>query len=1705
MIILIKLISINRSCFMTINGDYSEFTALSPRLEKTKPIIQKKSSQTEIFQKLKTQAKTNKDGATLVCKSIQQVETEDKRYKIGKIAADQGVLSPFVVNYKITDQNLRFELAKKAVMTDVVGVSENIDKYELNQTQRFEIAKLAAILKASTVLDNLEKYDLDSYQILEFLKLAIPADNEIVGMVSGNIHLYQFDQQQSFQIVKLIAVIDPGVFSGNINAYNLNQKQRFKIAKLIAKDHEGLILNILKKLKLTQEQAFEVIKIAAYKGDREFVSDLEQHELSKDQLFQIVKILAAHKASAAISENIDDYEFHRDQRLQIAKLAAAKNGRAVCENIQKYKLNQKHRFKVAKKAMASNKCPALTSLKKFKLTDLQLFDVLKIAATNPGASSISFFIKQCNFTQDQYFELAKIVAMNNGSDVSKYIQNYNLDKVQRFEVAKLAASNGGASYYIHKYEFDSPAWFRQIVELELYGLDQNQRFEIAKTVAPEIGVSFSQVIDLFELNENQRFEIAKQIAIKVKQKILENLDKYELTQYESFEIIKITAKNNDGKDVLDCLKIYQIVEKYHLDKDQLFQVFLIIASNDSRAISKIIEEYNLNQNQRFQLVRIAAVNNGEHLLSDLNTFNLNRDQLFQALKIIASYNGEVCENIDAYKFDQSRRFKIAKISAAYDGKAVLENIAKFQLDQHQIFRILQIIAGKDKSTVFMNLNNHKLEQDQFFQILTLVADECYEKISIDIDTYKLNQNQRLQIAKITATAAAAQEKTEFFLENINNYKLTQDQFFEVLQILAAKDGKTVTEKIQSFNFNQNQRFALAKIAAGQNGENVVKNIGNYQLDQNEGHFFEVAKMAMTTKAAFIPKELIELKLTPEQLFEVIKICAMHNGGSYIPYFINLFGFTQDQRFELVKLAAVKWGESISENIDQYAFNLHQRFEVAKIVAQNEGVSKNIHKYKINRQDLLRQLAELEILSSESSKAEKIIKRFSSTLDAKLCYRMLLQANLLFSGSVSTSGYASKENRNWADLMQKIDQISQEELSDKTLLQETQGKLIALQEKVKTEIINTWGENSVVANQLIVWLQTAAKHENLLIKQKQLSWVTNICAICQARNTSEDEIAFLLPILKSLSELPDSTLRAKMTYRLIHDYLGEEKAVLREQYMQVAKIHPDDNGLILAMLFVPLTVVPEENFAEDFLKRFYANKISQAGKSQRIIMELLFYLESKGINAKEQVTILKQIIVDLPLERTISMPRGLAKKERQNTRRAQQEELKQQNVAFTQMLNCAQITIDLLLLGKTEKLKTITTKQEIVALMEEVYQEVLGDTKVDNFSEKYTDSFATFRNKQALWTYYAKLLTLSSNLKKETLPYFKLFVQSVLEGTFHETRYQKTEHLKTIFDARSDLKEAWTKDEIASSEELLEDIEIQKTKEPLSLATILTKFKTKILVNKHLGQDVEEKYPELILFLNHPQNRELNLKSIEEKRKQELKKPKSAEKKSNLGRLAFEKCLLDIFASETNCQKRLEEARRIAPPTSDFKHDLEGMIRLSTSPKKSSGNLQIMITDHPSEFILIGEEVQESCQRVNGNPVQNRGLLGYAFNGQVKVIKVTEEKDNQQVADTNKSKVARAILRLLWDKNTPTPILYLEPIYMAKDNPIAAELIINLAKRYANQHKLPLLTKMVDLPGKQYPNAVYSLESLCPFEYVDALEEGEASSSTYTVKNCIQIA
>lgn len=426
--------------------------------------------------------------------------------------------------------------------------------------------------------------------------------------------------------------------------------------------------------------------------------------------------------------------------------------------------------------------------------------------------------------------------------------------------------------------------------------------------------------------------------------------------------------------------------------------------------------------------------------------------------------------------------------------------------------------------------------------------------------------------------------------------------------------------------------------------------------------------------------------------------------------------------------------------------------------------------------------------------------------------------------------------------------------------------------------------------------------------------------------------------------------------------------------------------------------------------------------------------------------------------------------------------------------------DLLLFDQGFELKGIKTLDQLSAFHMETCRKIFA-VKAENCSE-LTTKFKSNRYPNGLFTYGAGLQKLPATEKELVLEAFSKFVNGYLEGTFPNSRYDLplNPHLQHVFEGRGDLFRLWREPfsmEVDST---------AKTEEADHLKSIKNLMKAAIK-NAHLGENQENLYPTLnkAIVSETSEGIEAALKSVSSELKNLYRIDKAAPKKRNVltdenkklaKNLHIENFCLQFLNSTDkpkmcNCLTNL--CKLLNDVDCEFKNDIADLLKELQAPVANSISENIVeSTESWEDLLLMDTEVNNSCQRINGDAHLNKCLLSYILDGKNKAI---------IVRDANGKIAARSVLRILWDEELSCPVLHMEAIYMSKRDSEFTNAITQGCKSLAKKMGLVLLANSKE--GRPYSHALTSLGGPIPFEYVDS-SYGAQKAGKYSILNSVII-
>ena len=428
------------------------------------------------------------------------------------------------------------------------------------------------------------------------------------------------------------------------------------------------------------------------------------------------------------------------------------------------------------------------------------------------------------------------------------------------------------------------------------------------------------------------------------------------------------------------------------------------------------------------------------------------------------------------------------------------------------------------------------------------------------------------------------------------------------------------------------------------------------------------------------------------------------------------------------------------------------------------------------------------------------------------------------------------------------------------------------------------------------------------------------------------------------------------------------------------------------------------------------------------------------------------------------------------------------------LNALKLTIDILNFKGEAYLKEVKDLKDLKSVVEQLFVDKCK-IKIADFSAKYENSVGQWRSKECLLTYAAKHVE-----NPKVLPYFQAFLSSVLQGTFKESRYavNNNPHLAEIQKHHSEIFEKWK----SSAELNEEEINTKSSEKAVSIESSIVKTLQLAVENRHLGLEKQESlFPILSGCIGKWDQLQEALDEVVNKLKLVSGHRLSEEKIVQRDTLLLQKQLLEIMQNPDDIKNKLNVLKGIKikgldEALSPFYKDIEDAIKLiDSSDPSEQETYKVIDSDEPNDFLLMGTEVLNSCQNVNGSASLNVGVLGYALDGKHRLA---------LVCDPSGKIVARSVLRLLIDAHGK-PVIFQERMYVADANPEYLTLLRKMALKKAKDLGVPLVVSPTDFEKEQakpYPCALKAKDKPVPFEYVDALSG--LQSGPYQISQALHI-
>jgi len=936
-------------------------------------------------------------------------------------------------------------------------------------------------------------------------------------------------------------------------------------------------------------------------------------------------------------------------------------------------------------------------------------------------------------------------------------------------------------------------------------------------------------------------------------------------------------------------------------------------------------------------------------------------------------------------------------------------------------------------------------------------------------------------------------------------------------------GLNSSELFKIWNFNKDELFELALYDAQANLKQFSSRIGDYGIKE-ESQLFAIAKM-MSGKPSIdvycrdsfnfsdCIKDFVEAGLRDqEMLLELALDESIHNAYS-VGRRIKNFGITSEDK--LIKIAQIiaekgRLSENIKDFIDAGFKNQEQLYKLAliEISAVQNPFSAVFHlkDYGFVSEDKLigvtRKISEKmqlsglvkDILNAGLKDPDKLYEFARIILDKEnseglvKCIGKFINYGITEDQTFEIAKIALQKEPNkespWLIFYENLIHRTQNEKDLETF------DFVKTIDKLKQLGLAHWKEGFHLESELAM----IAKNSNTYAKKAQLAWIIMFMYDYQNQIPSQTHHLQIKPLIADLLTYPDPTMRQHLTpliYRLNTPEHLKNWTGLKENLEKTTTAKKKNYTLLPHLLLVPLCSADAAT-CQNVIQRFFSCPLSERGDYQKTWISFLYHLTLDAkFTASDKIHLLQMLFND-KFFNLDSLKIEIQSEQKVKTA-STDGAAGLRNAYFVKILETMQLIEDLLIFEQHSRLKICTDFASISSIMQQLFIKEFG-AKIENFEDHYRNTFGIFRHKNAIMTYLGRLRTLAPPVRGLAINLLNAFVVEVLNGTFKESRYDKSksEHLQALFGKNEELEKKWKQGEKLSANQLVEEEISQKghelPKKSDSKADILTLFKTALITNRHLGDHFEREYPYLNRCLMDLQQRTIE----QDKLKKELIDQKNSKNKDKglLSKLRLQaSCieLLDPKAGKEKIRGILTNIKELDVLVgSEFKNDVEVLLNSIQNPIEAKEGLIVVDSDDPNDLLLMGTEVG-SCQRVNGDPRYNIGLLGSLLDGKIRIV---------LVKDASEKIIGRVLLRMLWDEQLKKAVLYQEPSYPTTIGAGTNQLLHLMCRRRARLLGVALVGKNYE--QNIYPNPLKSLSGP-GFEYVDALGP-PARTSVYVIKN-----
>lgn len=1597
---------------------------------------------------------------------------------------------------QLKDMVFRRSIAQEVASRPGNNIAETIDHYDLQSPFRFMVAQSYAI-SGGPISQNWRAFNVTDGSVSETIARialvrgdpSLPSSFAVYGITNArtkkefatkltetrNIDRYLSDfgiEDSEAFYAELVSDYMLPETERQFERLRKNSRLSMTVAKKIAAESEGRVAEHIQRYGITeQKDLIEIAKVCAQHDESLSIHIKNFGITSKDALIEIAKIAAA-KNGLPVIQNIANWGISDPGILGVlAKEAARTPGNTLVLYIDKFAITDKAVLQEIAELLSRVGKGLPAHIAFFGITDQK---VLREIAKNCAAhdESLSAHIKNFGIAdKDVLFEIAQVAAKKHGRELAEHIQNYGITDQKALEaIAKDAIVKGYP--YIENFGIREPSVLK----------------DLALAVLSVGGQDLSRYIAKFAIINPDDLRFLAEQALRAE-------DPSFAEYFPAYGITDPLIKKRFAQELASQTKVGPYLSHFGIDDETVFYDEVAVIFEVGRLFPRLDR---LDQKLAIALAKKAATNPKDFVPKKIEHYTIiDQKERILIAKICAVHDESLSVHIRNFGIsDQAALIEIAKIAAAHHGLSLSRNIREYEIRDLDALVEIARIAIK---TGYPWIRNFGITDERG---LIELAEQAASTSSTDISQYiSLFDIKDLEALKQIARLAGVSRDCRL-AEYVANYHIQDESDrIEIAKICVTYDVNFAAHVRNFAITNQAALTHLAKVAASMNGEAVaccIHEFGiespraleeiaqlaikeGYQYIQNFGITDQRLLIDLAQEVASRPSRLsasiVHFAITDNKALETIARLAAANGDPSLPENIEHYGI-RDQKvlIELAKVQAVSDGPAVAEHIRKYGITDHKALEeiammigvhmgpfienfdirdqmirarIAQVIAAaGKPLSCHMAKFHLEDQAVLRDLAEQAIRNRDLD----LIEYFDSYGITDEKERVMLAKKVVVTiGCIDYIGNFNipdaTDRRSIALLCAAIEPHFCRCFARYAIT--NQEDRFAIIERALAHFPESWDG----------WRYEETSMQSL----QRFPIFSNLCAMlrnpgCSLSVSLPDKSAGGAIIAASFDELDKKisevkepllkkTLENQKRQRLLllsyalELLKGREMTPLIQEVLRRALEYRNFSLSITLVRHFCLSIVPKH------LERY-----STMATQVHLKLPMIF-LASWG-EAKSFVDLMVKERIEFRNAGSAVMQKVL------QTLQSLEDSMLSHGQKIALLESCG--TLDL-----KEALSRLVQIQVICALhyedrlidegsdMTKVVVEALQSsgmlsvTGIEDVAAKYLDTFGAMRVSGALSTYLSRLSARDDPSLKEIV---QRFVTSVLEGTFREERYQVagSPHLMTIASSHPALWAEWQKTPSAKP------VMATGKKSEIVFEEFL---RDKILTHRHAA----DKMPYLQRFLETHE------------------RPAEA---SEAERLAIELCAgKDPLETLHKLQVELEKGEPL-----EFLNDVKGLIATMTESSTLKG-LTVVDSDNWEDLFLCGTEVLGSCQRIDGDPSLNRGLMGYLMDGKNRLI---------AVKDTSGKVLARIILRLLWDPAAKRPVLFQERLYPDHCDEAYIEAINSCAKARAEALGCPLFEKSLSGLGE----TVVSLGSRVPYEYVDAAT-GIQSNGVYTIRDAVK--